>query len=227
MADYRRAEAILTSPLPPSQSPDPLPAEQVDQLFDQEHSPTALPDCELEKPSATCDRSGLPFHPQTGGPKVNTALAAGLQNSSSVQDHARTDSHGGFGGIITRTPTLNMASSDTGPTSQQAVGSQAGSMVESSMACKYLATLCLVCLLAGRFWKSSFRSAGAPRKVERGAFACWRIKSICIDRLVAYFSSHGIRGDSLAYPGSDHSKRKRETGDLKVSEVLRSSAMYV
>lgn len=154
MADYRRAEAILTSPLPPSQLPHPLPASQVGLLLDQEQDPAALPDCELENASAARDGSTLPLRPRAGGSKFTTTPAAGSKNAFSGQDIPRTGPSGRLEVVLERPPKLNMASHDSDLTGQQAIESQAVPMVDSSMACRYLATLCLVCLLAGHFCKS-------------------------------------------------------------------------
>jgi hypothetical protein len=186
MADYRRAEAILTSPLPPSRLPQPLTAGQVGRLLDEEHDPTALPGCELENPSAAGNGSRSPLRSRGSGLNFAATPATGSKHSFSSQDHSCTIPSRRPEILLGRTPKLNMASYDMGPTGQQAVVSQAGPVIDSSMACRYLATLSLVCLLPRRFCKSSFLSVVAPREAGRGAVADWRIKSICIDGWAIY-----------------------------------------
>lgn len=137
MADYRRAEAILTSPLPSAQLPRPLSASQVDSMLDEDSNLDPDPDTRFEKVRVSCKVPGLRREIQTGACDVVGGLVAGLDHQ-----HPQTRLEDALGGIF---PRDHSASGTENDVPIRPAGFASGPIVESSMACRYLATLCMVC----------------------------------------------------------------------------------
>lgn len=141
MADYRRAEAILTSPLPSPQLPHPLPAWQADLLLNNDKSLAPHTSQVFTQATKLWDDRHLPFHSHDASSTFDETAAA-----SERENRPYTAITGGLGGAIQSSLNVNAPGYESDFASRQFVRSPGGPMVDWSMACRYLATLCLVCI---------------------------------------------------------------------------------
>jgi anaphase-promoting complex subunit 6 len=140
MAEYNRAETILTSRLPSPKLPrlHSRQTRSIDDRYDEAH-PTAFSRQRTGTPTA----STIHLNPPDRSLSRSAGHKEGLHSPWQLNESTLSSFPGGLWGAIAGTPSLRNAPDVT---SRERAESQfsGGAMVDWSMACRYLAALCLV-----------------------------------------------------------------------------------
>jgi hypothetical protein len=176
MADYSRAEAILTSPVPSTQLPHPLPSWQVNAMLNKDNSLDANPESHPQRARAAYRAPRLRHDSQTGTCDIDVGPPVRSETPTQGQHHPTTDFEKTLGGNIARGH--NAPAFEKNDIATRPAECARSPMIDSSMACRYLAALCLVCHSGYTLGWCSPLFAVASGQIRRSARASRRVKSV-------------------------------------------------
>ena len=181
MADYHRAETILTSKLPSPKLPHSHASYDNDNdnglaEGDDEAAPMASP-----KPAGVHLTSTR--YLRNRSPTLSVHLKDASQRQRQREDNISSLT-GGLWRALERPSDSYIGKLNTGADNRIEGESTRGAMIDWSMACRYLATLCLVRISLENSPQSADREAVASRQVDRRIAANWGDQSICNNRYI-------------------------------------------
>lgn len=141
MAEYHRAETILTSKLPPPKLP-PLHSRQMHNTADRVNG--AVPTASTRQWTGTPTASTVDLGPSDRNLSPSDGHKQGLRSPRQLDESTISSFAGGLWGAVARTPNFK-SGLDVEAENRAELAYSGGTMVDWSMACRYLATLCLVC----------------------------------------------------------------------------------